>query len=189
MGGQQGNIVVERDDYEITSGRTIAWPYVLKKICDSPLVGFGREAMVTTGISDFLMAEYGESFPHPHNAYLEVLLDSGLIGFLLLASFYLVIIRHAFHLFLDRSDPLCSAAGGIACALVLALLVGSLGGQTFYPREGAVGMWVRFSLCYAFRSSALAHWLRAYPSLPKKKNSNRTPGRGRIPPSRLTSGH
>jgi hypothetical protein len=33
------------------------------------------------------------------------------------------------------------AAGGATLALVLALLVASIGSQTFYPREGAVGMW------------------------------------------------
>lgn len=141
FGGLQGNIVIQSDDYEITSGRTIAWPYVIRQIAKGPIVGFGREAMVTTGIRDRLMDEYGESFPHPHNAYLESLLDSGVVGFLPILAFYLLVLRYAFPLLLDRQDPLCAAVGGMGCALVLALLVGSLGGQTFYPREGAVGMW------------------------------------------------
>jgi hypothetical protein len=33
------------------------------------------------------------------------------------------------------------AAGGACLALILALLVASVGSQTFYPREGAVGLW------------------------------------------------
>jgi hypothetical protein len=37
-------------------------------------------------------------------------------------------------------------AGGICLALVSALLIGSFGSQTFYPREGAVGMWCAIGL-------------------------------------------
>ena len=38
------------------------------------------------------------------------------------------------------------AAGGACLALVLALLFGAAGSQTFYPREGAVGMWAAIGL-------------------------------------------
>jgi O-antigen ligase len=148
FGGQQGAIVVQHDDYEITSGRTTAWPYVIKKIKENPIFGFGREAMVTTGIADFLMAEFGESFPHPHNAYLQVLLDSGIIGLVPVMAFYLFVLARGFRLLLDRQDPLYAAVGNMACALVLTLLVGSMGGQTFYPREGSMGMWCAIFLAF-----------------------------------------
>lgn len=141
LGGTQGNVVVQQEEYEITSGRNIAWPYVVQQIAKDPLFGFGREAMVTTGIRDHLMEEYGESFPHPHNAYLQTLLDSGLIGLVPVMALYLVMLKRGLILLLDRSDTLYTALGGMSSALVLALLVGSLGGQTFYPREGAVGLW------------------------------------------------
>ena len=32
------------------------------------------------------------------------------------------------------------------CALVLALLAAALGSQTFYPREGAIGMWAAMGI-------------------------------------------
>lgn len=138
-----GNTAAGADAYEMTSGRNIAWPYVVRKIQEGPFFGFGRVAMMTAGVYQRILddTDGGEAFPHPHNAYLEILLDSGLIGFLVVVPFYVVVLRHGFRLFLDRSDPLYGAVGGVCCALVLALLVAAMGGETFYPREGAVGMW------------------------------------------------
>jgi hypothetical protein len=59
-----------------------------------------------------------------------------------------VALWHAFRLLLDKKDKLCCAIGGVACSLILALLVGSMGGQTFYPREGAVGLWCAIGLMF-----------------------------------------
>jgi len=159
VGGTRGQIVDRSDDYEITSGRTLIWPYVIAKIKLGPLMGYGREAMVTTGLRDFLMTELDESFPHPHNAYLQLLLDNGLIGFLLVLPVYLAFFGHGLRLLLDRDDPLCPAVGGAAVALLLALFVGALGGCTFYPREGAVGMWAAMML--ALRVSVERRWAQA----------------------------
>ena len=148
FGSQSGNIVKRTDQAEITSGRTIAWSYVIPKIGESPLFGYGRLAMIRTGIYQKVMDDYdeGESFPHPHNAYLEMLLDNGYLGFFLVMPFYLVVLFHSLRVLLDRSDPLFAAVGGAACSLVLALLIASMGSQTFYPREGSVGMWAAIGL-------------------------------------------
>ena len=144
--GDTGNVIVKNDDYEITSGRTLAWPLVIDKIQENPIFGYGREAMKTTGIANYLWNELREAFPHPHNAYLEVLLDNGILGFLGVIPFYLVVLWQAVRLLLDRSDPFYSAIGGMTCSLILALLVGAMGGQTFYPREGSLGMWAAIGL-------------------------------------------
>jgi O-antigen ligase len=136
----------EPDLYTITAGRNIAWPFIIDKIKESPAFGFGRLAMNRTGLSKMLWEEYRESFPHPHNAYLEMLLDNGLVGFLLVIPFYVVILWHGISLFRDSRSPVFVSAGGVACALVLALLVASMGSQTFYPREGAVSMWCAIGL-------------------------------------------
>jgi O-antigen ligase len=129
------------DEYRLTAGRNIAWPHVIEKIQDAPVIGFGRLAMQRTGLRARLEAEEGEDFSHPHNAYLEALLDNGLAGLAVILSFYLAVLVHGISLFRDRRSPVFAAAGGVALALVLAPLVASLGSQTFYPREGAVGMW------------------------------------------------
>lgn len=136
------------NDYEVTSGRTLIWPYVVEKIMAAPAFGYGRLAMERTGVFDRLWRELGESFPHPHNAYLEWLFDNGLVGFLLVMPFYAVILAQSIVLFRSTTAPAYVAVGGICLALVLALLVAALGSQTFYPREGAVGMWAAIGLMW-----------------------------------------
>lgn len=140
VGGETGTA-------KLTSGRTIIWPYVLEKIGKSPLIGYGRMAMMRTGLTDWLF-EYLEedNFGHPHNAYLEQLFDNGIVGFVFVVPLYFFLLRRSFRLFIDNGDPLFPVAGGVACALILALMVGALAGETFYPREGSAGMWAAIGL-------------------------------------------
>jgi len=97
--------------------------------------------MITTGIAPFLLLEYRESFPHPHNAYLEWLLDNGIVGAIPAFAFYFLILRYSNILFRADESKLCLSIGGVTIALTLALLIAGVGSQSFYPREGAVGMW------------------------------------------------
>lgn len=138
---QSGNVTVDQDSSEITSGRTTIWPYVIKKIEQSPLIGYGRYAMMRTGLSDWLESELGEVFGHPHNAYLEMLFDNGIIGFFCIIPVYFLSLKKSLSLFRDRDDALYEAAGGIAVALLLALFITGLGAQTLYPREDVIWMW------------------------------------------------
>ncbi len=134
------------DMYTVTAGRTFAWQFVIPKITEAPLLGFGRLAMQRTGITASLWEQYQENFPHPHNAYLELLLDNGLVGFLVIIPFYLLVLRQGFTLFRDSRSPVFVAIGGVSCAVVLSFLTSSFASQTFYPREGSVGMWCTIGL-------------------------------------------
>lgn len=136
------------DTYEVTAGRMLIWPHVIEKIGESPVVGHGKLAMVRTGLRDELGGLYGQAdaFSHPHNAYLQLLLDGGMIGFILVGLFFLVVTYHATRLFLDSTSRLYVAVGGVALAFLLALLVASMGSQTFYPREGDLGVWAALGL-------------------------------------------
>lgn len=129
------------DAYTITAGRVIAWPYVIQKIKASPWFGYGRQAMVRTGLTFFLSTQLDEGFSHPHNAYLELLLDNGIVGFVLVLPFYGLVLFYSMRLFRDSRSPVFVAVGGAASAFILGLLIASMGSQSFYPREGWVGMW------------------------------------------------
>lgn len=143
------------DAYTVTAGRSVAWPMIIAKIRERPITGYGRQAMLRTGTATYLYENFGEIFPHPHNAYLEQLLDNGLIGFSIIMPFYALMLFYSIRLFLDRKSPTCSAAGGVSAALIMGLLVSAMGSQTFYPREGWIGMWCAMMLMLRVRTERL----------------------------------
>jgi len=136
------------DLYEVTSGRNLAWPLVWDSIIEAPFFGYGRDAMVNIGLTLKMRELYGEfdSFPHPHNSYLQWIQDNGFIGALPVFLLYLLFLKYSWSLFRDSSNNLYVVTGGAAFALIGAFLIASIGSQTFYPREGAVGMWVAIGL-------------------------------------------
>lgn len=134
------------DLYTVTSGRTFAWPFVIDKILEAPLFGYGREAMQRIGLSSYLLRTYYEIFGHPHNAYLQFILDNGIIGFIPVILLFLILLKYSADLFKNYSDPIAVTIGGACLSLLLALMVASIGSQSFYPREGAVGMWCAIGL-------------------------------------------
>ncbi|MFC1793345.1 O-antigen ligase family protein, partial [Planctomycetota bacterium] len=74
----------------LSSGRTEFWPVVIDKIWESPLFGYGREGMSSSGAQENLLAEFGDSYDagHPHNMYLQWILDNGIVGFVPIVLFY-----------------------------------------------------------------------------------------------------
>jgi O-antigen ligase len=134
---RSGNV----DLYAVTSGRISAWPFVLDKIGKSPFSGYGKEAMIRTDISALLYETYMETLPNPYNMYLQWLLDNGIIGFLPVIIFYLIIIKYSISLLRKKQNAYDAAIGGICLLLVMAMLIAGMGSQTTYPRDGSVAMW------------------------------------------------
>ncbi|MEJ6121135.1 O-antigen ligase family protein [Vibrio sp. 2-Bac 85] len=138
----------EVDLYEVTSGRNLAWPLVWESITEAPFFGYGREAMANIGITLKMREMYGEfdSFPHPHNAYLQWIQDNGFVGAIPVFLLYFIFLKYSWSLFRDNSDKIYIVTGGVSFALLMSFFIASVGSQTFYPREGAVGMWVAIGL-------------------------------------------
>jgi O-antigen ligase len=134
--------------YEVTSGRNLIWPYVLDRIADAPNFGYGRDAMRRTGLTAALEASAGksEAVGHAHNAYLELLLESGVVGLVVVMAFYGAVGLRALRLFREPNCPACAGAGGVALATIVGYLVTGLGSQHFYPQEGDIGMWCAIGL-------------------------------------------
>ncbi len=137
-----------RNERAITSGRNLIWPYVLEKVADAPLIGYGRDAMRRTGLTNTLNEYVGrsEAVTHAHNAYLDLLLESGLIGLSVVMGFYGVVVFQSARLFRVRGNPSCAAAGGVAFALVVSHLAASIGSESFFPQEGDFGVWCAIGL-------------------------------------------
>jgi O-antigen ligase len=129
------------DTEALTSGRIHMWPHVINKIGESPLVGFGREAMRRTGLVRKVELEFpGTGGTHPHNMYLETLLDNGILGSIPIFVFWGILVVYAGRSFRSK-NRLCSSVGGLALALTLSSLIGGITGQHFYPQEHTISIW------------------------------------------------
>jgi len=135
------------DEVAVTSGRNLFWPPVIEKIGESPLVGYGRRAMERTGVKEWLLNNYGQSeaVAHPHNMYLETLLDNGILGSLPFWSLFVLGAIYSARLF-RSNNRLHSAVGGLALALILTSLIGGLSGQHYFPQEHTMGIWAAMFL-------------------------------------------
>jgi hypothetical protein len=100
--------------------------------------------MERTGLSTAIESE--ELVRNPHNAYLEMLLDNGLAGLAVTLALFAYILAHSLSLTRAGRSPVFVAMGAVTSALVIAQLVGSFTGQSFYPREGTLGMWCAIGL-------------------------------------------
>jgi O-antigen ligase len=133
------------DEEKLSSGRLEVWGYMVAKVRESPLVGFGRLGYHRSGLHAFLWAKT-HAFPHPHNAYLEWLLDNGWLGMAPLMVLNGLVLLLSLILFTDSRHPAFVAAGGMAFSLVLAQVVGSISGRSWYPNEETAGMWCAVGL-------------------------------------------
>jgi O-antigen ligase len=135
------------DTSVVTAGRTDFWPLVVHEIAKAPLFGHGRQAMIRTGVTKLASTGPGDPGPaHPHNLYLEILLDTGVVGFGVAMTFFLTSLLLAVRLLLDRRSVSCVVAGGVGTALLLAFLVSGVGGRHLYPVESTAAMWASLGL-------------------------------------------
>ena len=126
---------------EITAGRlTKIWPPVFEQISASPLIGEGRRAILRTPVHGAL-AKRGIAPRHPHNAYLEVLLDAGVAGLFVILTLYGLLVGIAIRLCRHPTDALVRAIGGAALAMISALLITGLSSQSLFPTVSLFGMW------------------------------------------------
>lgn len=134
-----------------TSGRTMIWPYVIAEIRESPWIGYGRLAMKRTGLSRRVGEETGDdTWPHPHNMYLETLLDNGILGSLPICAFWGMVLIHSGKLF-QSSNRLYSVVGGFSCAMAFSSLFAGISGQHVYPQEHTMCLWAALFLVLRVR--------------------------------------
>ena len=142
-----------RDRYSITSGRIVVWPMVFNKAMERPFVGHGQMAMQRTGIVERLHTELNiTSFGHPHNAYLQLFIDTGLIGIIIVGMFYWRLFRNSVRAFRAPESQTQYVIASIVIAFFVVNLAASLGSQSFYPKQGATLFWIAIGLALAWFS-------------------------------------
>ncbi|MBL8878178.1 MAG: O-antigen ligase family protein [Phycisphaerales bacterium] len=139
---------------EVSAGRmTNLWPPVIEQITHSPLIGHARYAILRTACHDEVLLREGVTPNHPHSAYLEILLDTGVFGLTICVSLMGMIGWGAIRLARRRDDPLMAAIGSAALAGVVAWLAAGVTGYSFYPSQTSVPY-----LC-VWGVAMRAHWL------------------------------
>lgn len=152
----------------ITAGRLEAiWPPVVEAFRQAPVLGHGRLAILRTSAREKIIAAMGWCPSHPHNAILELLADSGVVGTFLVTIFYLGFFVMSARLLRLRASPVAQAVGGVALALLSARLVTGVSGCSFFPIRSMFGLFaagglaLRLAAQYA-RATTTAEW-RTHP--------------------------
>lgn len=134
-------------DSHLTSGRVGIWLGLLPEVQKSPLIGRG---MLSTSWSDFTKS--GEwSANQPHNMYLEILMDMGVIGVICMFIFY----RWLWRMFRDlsRDERLDKPVRGYFAG-ALAMMVGhftfGISNGHYYPASEQLYLWVAIGLAIGY---------------------------------------
>jgi O-antigen ligase len=141
MGFGEG-IAQESDNWDtISAGRmTYLWPPVVEQIGHSPLMGHGRYAIQREDVYERILM-LADSVPdHPHCAYLEILLDGGVIGLLVCLLLLARVLVSSVALLRLREDRLLSVLGAVATAAVITELSVGVTGSSFYAHQSTVPM-------------------------------------------------
>ena len=131
------------------------WLPLLPEVLASPLYGSGLGSILWSGAMHSAQAGAPGIIgaTHPHNAYLETLLDMGLVGLALLGAYYLHAWRGLRALAGDASlSPLMRGFYQGAAAGLAALLVIAVTGSSLAPRAEQVYLWLAIGLMYGVRA-------------------------------------
>lgn len=144
----------ETDWNAVTAGRTHnIWDPVIQEIKQNPVFGYGRLAVGRTGCTPVILAREGFVPTHPHNSYLELLLDSGALGLTVVLLLLGTLGVMAYQLFMTRGDPLLQIVGGIGFVSIVNVMTLGLSSTFFYPKESCT--WLLLSAALTTRVWAI----------------------------------
>ncbi len=163
---------------ELTAGRVWIWRQLAPEILRSPVVGRGLGSVQWSEA-----AKDGRYYAnHPHNLYLEILMDLGLVGAVCIAIFY----RYVWKLFrrLSEDERLMPAMRGYflgSAAGLLGMLVYGFSNGNYYPASEQLYFWVNIGLALGYQ-----RYLASQPPAPARddvpKRSSAVRGHGfRVP--------
>jgi O-antigen ligase len=125
------------------------WLPLLPELAKSPLWGDGLNSIVWSFpmVNDAMLR-----VAHPHNAYLEALLDMGIVGLALLMAYYVHVWKGIRRLSGNRelNGELRGLFQGASAALV-AFFVTCLVGSSLRPEPESAYLWIAIGLMYGLR--------------------------------------
>jgi O-antigen ligase len=141
---------------ELTAGRVYTWEHLIVEVPRSPLWGRGQLSSMWSG-----HAKNGlYAATHPHNLYLEILMDMGVIGAITMFIFYRFVWRSFRRLAVDPRLP--GTLRGFfygAWTGMLSMLVYGFSNGHYYPAPEQVFFWVAVGLAFGYTK-----WLAGQPA-------------------------
>lgn len=153
IGEDRDTLVYSQSD-ELTAGRVASWRLLAPEIERSPIMGRGIGSTAwSTAVRDHLYRPN-----HPHNLYLSVAMDLGLVGLVALGWLWFRYLRAARYLAQDEatSPTIQAVFAGVRATLVAFLVMGFTNCE-FMPSPQQTYLWFSLGLLFAFwtRSKAL----------------------------------
>ena len=112
---------------ELTEARTILWETTKPLIRDFPVTGTGF-GTYELAYRSYQPESFGTTlYDHAHNDYLQVLAETGWIGFVLWLAFFALFLVRVIIKWFQNTDPFSVAIGAGGIAATIALLVHSFG--------------------------------------------------------------
>lgn len=132
---------------EVTAGRTgNLWPPIIEEIQKAPLFGYGRLAILHTPAFGKILASEGFVPKTPHNGYLEVMLDTGAIGLIIVLAVFVGAGIVSYRLMRQGQEPVLVALGGVGLIHAGGNLVNALSGGILLPDQGMLGSFCAFGV-------------------------------------------
>lgn len=128
---------------EIQESRFTVWRDSWQIIKDFPLFGSGFGSIITT-YPAYRTVPGNFIYDHAHNDYIEILTDGGLVGFVLIALFLVVLFRDTIRVLAERRDHFAILLTFGSMSGIAALLFHSV--TDFNMHNGANGLYF-FLLC------------------------------------------
>jgi len=168
---------------ELTSGRLQYWYFLVSDVARSPLYGRGLSSTLwTSAVTSGLYP----SASHPHNMYLQILLDIGLLGLALVLYFFYRVLRTLRRLSGDEGiDARMRAFFGGAWAALIGMLVLGFTGGNWFPKAEQSFLWMTLGLTFAYWHRGAVKAVAASPGgvlqRPLQPAARATPGRFVLP--------
>jgi O-antigen ligase len=131
----------------VSAGRVEGiWTPLLPDTLNSPIWGQGLDSIMW---SDALYSGAMDFVGHPHNAYLQALLDMGVLGLALLVAYYLHVWK-GFRALGSNAylTPLMRGFFQGGCAALVAFAVAGMSGGSLRPDNENIPLWIAIGIMY-----------------------------------------
>lgn len=148
--GGAARVSTSTSDDQLTAGRAWLWGQTFSNFYRNPVTGSGLSSQAWSDATKSGVVKTA----HTHNFYLSILYDTGLVGLVVVLSFFVYAYRSlkAVAVMSDTPPVIAAAMNGTA-AVLLGYALMAFTNSTFWPRTEHIYFWLMFGICMAYLKS------------------------------------